>query len=156
MGAIRHQATMLRDEESVHVAVLIVFADFDTSSYIARHTKEQVSLILGIYDGNEVAYCYGKFYDVDSDRVIQVPFSSIYYSREDLDTRMAIGTVDIVGRMRSCIGTSEDECHLVEFSIRSEMILDIGRYRVQWMRKEPTGVTYGVLPTLCCYQVAVY
>jgi 2',3'-cyclic-nucleotide 2'-phosphodiesterase (5'-nucleotidase family) len=52
VGTIRHQATMLRDEEKVHVVVLIVFADFDTSSYIARHTKEQVSLILGIHDGD--------------------------------------------------------------------------------------------------------
>ena len=64
-----------------HVIVLIVFADFDTSSYMARHTKEQVSLILGIHDGGEVANCYGKFYDVDSDRILQVPFQSIDYSR---------------------------------------------------------------------------
>ena len=34
--------------------------------------------------------------------------SSINYSREDLDTRMAIGTIDIVGRMRSRVDTSED------------------------------------------------
>ena len=54
--------------------MLIAFADFDTSSYIARHTKEQVSLILGI----------------DSDRVLQVPFSSIDYSREGLGARMLI------------------------------------------------------------------
>jgi len=64
----------LRDKEKVHVIVLIVVADFDTSSYMARHTKEQVSLILGIHDGGEVANCYGKFYDVDSDRILQVPF----------------------------------------------------------------------------------
>lgn len=78
VGTIRHQATMLRDNEKVHVVVLIVFADFDTSSYIARHTKEQVNLILGIHDGG------------DSDRVLQVPFSSIDYSREGLGARMLI------------------------------------------------------------------
>jgi len=74
---------ILMDEMNVHVVVLIVFADFATSSSLARHTKEHVSLILGIHDGDEVAYCYWKFYDVDSDRVIQVPFSSINYSRDD-------------------------------------------------------------------------
>ena len=58
--------------------MLIVFADVDTSSYIARHTKEQVSLILGIHDGG------------DSDRLLQAPFSSIDYSREGLGARMAI------------------------------------------------------------------
>ena len=58
--------------------MLIAFADFDTSSYIARHTKEQVSLILGIHDGG------------DGDRVMQVPFPSIDYSREGLGARMLI------------------------------------------------------------------
>jgi hypothetical protein len=124
--------------------VLIAFADFDTSSYIARHTKEQVNLILGIHDGGEVANCYGKFYDAESDRVLQVPFSSINYSRENLDTRMVIGTIDIVGRMSSRIGTSDDDCPVVEFSIRSDMMLNIGQYRVQFIKMDPTGVTYEV------------
>jgi hypothetical protein len=125
VGSIRHQATILRDEEMVHVVMVIVFADFDTSSYIARHTKELVSLILGIHDGGEVANCYGKFYDVDSDRVIQVPFSSIDYSSEDNDTRMAVGIIDIVGRMSSRVDTSDDDCPVVEFSIRSDMVHNV-------------------------------
>jgi hypothetical protein len=103
-----------------------------------------VNLILGIHDGGEVANCYGKFYDVDSDRVLQVPFSSIDYSRENLDTRMAIGTIDIVGQMSSRIGTSDDDCPVVEFSIRSDMMLNIGQYRVQFIKMDPTGVTYEV------------
>ena len=74
-----------------------------------------------------------------------MPFSSINYSREDQDARMAIGAVDIVGRMRSRVGTSEDDCHLVEFSIRSEMILIIGRYRVGSMKIDSTGVIYDVV-----------
>ncbi len=82
-----------------HVIVLIVFADFDTSSYMARHTKEQVSLILGIHDGGEVSNCYGKFYDVDSDRILQVPFQSIDYSRVGLGTRIDIE-----------VSTSDKEC----------------------------------------------
>jgi len=145
VGTIRHQATMLKDNEKVHVVVLIVFADFDTSSYIARHTKEQVNLILGIHDGGEVANCYGKFYDVDSDRILQVPFSSIDYSRENLDTRMAIGTIDIVGRTSSRVGTSDDDCPVVEFSIRSDMMIDIGQYRVQsisWNRSRVKYIVY--------------
>ena len=77
--------------------------------------------------------------------------SSINYSREDLDTRMAIGTVDIVGRMRSCIGTSEDTndrhsllLHEIELLIRSDMILTIGQYRVKRTIRDPI-VTY-----VCC------
>ena len=122
--------------------------------YIARHTKEQVSLILGIHDGGEVANCYGKFYDVDSDRILQVPCSSIVYSRENLDTRMAIGTIDIVGRMSSRIGTSDDDCPVVEFSIRSDMMMDIGQYRVQsisWNRSRVKYIVYDTWLTLIHY-----
>jgi len=128
VDAIRHQAKTLRVEENVHVVVLIIFADFATSSSLARHTKEQVSLVMSIHDGDEVANCHGKFYHVDSERVVQVPFSSINYSRDDIDSRMAIGNVAIVGRKRSY-----SLHHEIEFSIRSGMMLDIGRYRVGWM-----------------------
>jgi len=131
VGVIRRQAQTLRDEENVHVVVLIIFADFATSSFLARHTKEQVSLILGIHYGGEVANCYGKFYDVDTDRVIQVPFSSMNYSKDDVGTQMNIGTVDIVGRMRSSRSDEDTDYprlrHEVEFSIRSETI---GQYRI--------------------------
>jgi hypothetical protein len=147
VGTIRRQVTMLRDEKKIHVVVLIVFADFDTSIYIAQHTKEQVSLILGIHDGGEVANCYGKFYDVDSDRVLQVPFSSIDYSRENKDTRMAVGVIDIVGRMSSRVGTSDDDCPVVEFSIRSDMMMDIGQYRVQSISWNLSRVKYIVYDT---------
>jgi len=134
--------------------VLIVFADFATSSLLARHMKEQVSLILGIHDGDEVAYCFGRFYDVSSDRVIQVPFSSINYSRDDINSRMAIGTVDIVGRMRSSRSDGDITLdyprlrHEVEFSIRSEMILAFGQYRVLGVVPDQTGVTYEVRSNL--------